>query len=75
MLAIILGTLVAIVYALRILVLLERRVARMDHHIELMTLSILRDEKKLMAEDERIKELVGKYPEKKAKKSPARKKK
>ena len=84
MLAIILGTLAAIVYALRILVLLERRVARMDHHVELMTMSILRDEKRLLAEEDRIKELVAKYPTKSAaraapkkvvKKAPKKKKK
>jgi hypothetical protein len=43
-LAIIIGTLAAIVYSLRVLILLERRIARIDVHIELMAKSILKDE-------------------------------
>ena len=43
-LAIIIGTLAAIVYSLRVLILLERRIARIDTHIELMAKSILKDE-------------------------------
>ncbi len=43
-LAIIIGTLAAIVYSLRVLILLERRIARIDTHIELMARSILKDE-------------------------------
>ncbi len=46
-LAIILGTLAAIVYSLRVLVLLERRIARIDTHIELMAKSILKDEEEI----------------------------
>ena len=48
-LAIILGTLAAIVYSLRVLVLLERRIARIDTHIELMAKSILKDEEEIEA--------------------------
>ena len=43
-LAVIIGTLAAIVYSLRILVLLERRIARMDYHLELMTRKIAKAE-------------------------------
>lgn len=57
-LAIILGTLIAIVYSLRILVLLERRIARMDHHVELLAMSILKDEKKLIADEKQLEKLV-----------------
>jgi hypothetical protein len=46
-LAIILGTLAAIVYSLRVLILLERRIARIDMHIELMAKSILKDEEEI----------------------------
>ncbi len=46
-LALILGTLAAIVYAMRVLVLLERRIARIDTHIELMTRSVLKDEQEI----------------------------
>ncbi len=78
-LAIILGTLLAIVYSIRILVLLERRIARIDHHIELMAMSILRDEQKLLSEENRIERLVkktskqAKTPRKKAKKTSRKK--
>ena len=57
-LAIILGTLVAIVYALRILVLLERRIARVDHHVELMAMGILKDEKRILSEENRLEEMI-----------------
>ena len=53
-LAIIIGTLAAIVYSLRILVLLERRIARIDKHIELMTMSVLREEHKIEQEEQRL---------------------
>ncbi len=43
-LAIIIGTLLAIVYSLRILVMLERRIANIEEHLERMTRHILRDE-------------------------------
>ena len=46
-LAIIIGTLAAIVYSLRVLILLERRIARIDTHIELMAKSILKDEEEI----------------------------
>lgn len=57
-LAIIIGTLAAIVYSLRVLILLERRIARIDKHIELMAKSILKDE-------EEIEGLIGKKGKKK----------
>ncbi len=47
MLAIILGTLAAIVYSLRILILLERRIARIDRHIEMLVDKVLIEEKKI----------------------------
>lgn len=46
-LAIIIGTLAAIVYSLRVLILLERRLARIDTHIEIMAKSILKDEEEI----------------------------
>jgi hypothetical protein len=58
-LAIIIGTLAAIVYSLRILVLLERRIARIDKHIEMVAMSILRDEKEELAEERKIETLLG----------------
>ena len=46
-LAIIVGTLFAIVYSLRILVLLERRIARMDFNIMKITENVFNREEKI----------------------------
>lgn len=46
-LAIIIGTLAAIVYSLRVLVLMERRIARIDKHIEMMAEKIVLEEAKI----------------------------
>ncbi|MBI2151849.1 hypothetical protein HYU21_03940 [Candidatus Woesearchaeota archaeon] len=43
-LAVIIGTLAAIVYSLRVLILLERRVASMEENIQKMTSRVLSDE-------------------------------
>ncbi len=43
-LSVIIGTLAAIVYSLRILVLMERRVARVEEHLENIAKKILREE-------------------------------
>jgi hypothetical protein len=43
-LAVIIGTLAAIVYSLRVLVLMERRVARMELHLEKLVQSVLKEE-------------------------------
>ncbi|MBI2112669.1 hypothetical protein HYT52_03995 [Candidatus Woesearchaeota archaeon] len=43
-LAVIIGTLAAIVYSLRVLILMERRVASMEENIEKMTRKIVADE-------------------------------
>jgi hypothetical protein len=79
-LLIVIGTLAAIVYSLRILVLLERRIARIDKHIELLALDIMRDEKKELAAEERIEGMIqaakkGRAPASAAKGKAARKKK
>lgn len=44
-LAVIIGTLAAIVYSLRVLILLERRVASMELNIQKMTNKVLKEEK------------------------------
>lgn len=69
-LAIVIGTLMAIVYSMRILVLLERRIARIDKHIEMVALTILRDEEKQLSSEAKIEALLRgrKAPAKKAKK-------
>ncbi|MDP3697972.1 MAG: hypothetical protein Q8R47_00140 [Nanoarchaeota archaeon] len=43
-LAVILGTLLAIVYSLRVLILLERRVASMEMNIQKLTGKVLKEE-------------------------------
>ncbi len=43
-LSIIIGTLAAIVYSLRVLVLMERRVSRIEGHIETIAAKILKEE-------------------------------
>lgn len=43
-LAVIIGTLAAIVYSLRVLILLERRVASMEMNIQKLTTKILKEE-------------------------------
>jgi len=43
-LAIIIGTLAAIVYSLRIMVLMERRIARIEGHIENVVSKIMKEE-------------------------------
>ena len=46
-LAIIVGTLAAIVYSLRILVLMERRIARREMHIENVVGKVMKEELKI----------------------------
>ncbi len=73
-LAIILGTLAAIVYSLRILVLLERRIARVDVNIERLTRSVLREELKIEGAERRIQALLTGRKAKKAKRKTTKKK-
>ena len=46
-LSVIIGTLAAIVYSLRILVLMERRVAKIELHLERMVGKVLKEEMKI----------------------------
>ena len=46
-LLVIIGTLAAIVYSLRLLVLMERRIGRIENHLEKVTVKILREEMKI----------------------------
>ncbi len=47
-LAVIIGTLAAIVYSLRVLILLERRVASMEMNLQKMTARVLTEESYIM---------------------------
>jgi hypothetical protein len=53
-LAVIIGTLFAIVYSMRILVLMERRIARIDMHIEALVNRVLSEEKSIENEEKMI---------------------
>ena len=53
-LAIILGTLAGIVYSLRVLILVEKRIARIDLNLESITKRILEQELRIEAEEEKI---------------------
>jgi|TARA_Y100000310_G_scaffold65534_1_gene61022 hypothetical protein len=46
-LAVIVGTLAAIVYSLRVLVLMERRVARIESHIEHAVNKVVKEESRI----------------------------
>jgi len=46
-LAVVIGTLFAIVYSMRILVLLERRIARMDFNVMRLTEKLVSEEKRI----------------------------
>ena len=46
-LAVIIGTLMAIVYSLRVLILVERRVASMEMNIQRLTTKILQEETRI----------------------------
>jgi hypothetical protein len=57
-LAIIIGTLAAIVYSLRILVLMERRIARIDMHMEAIVEKISKEEIKIEGEERKIEKMI-----------------
>ena len=81
-LSIIVGTLAAIVYSLRVLVILERRIARMDLNIERITrkiameeLRIEEEEASLLSEQRKIEKKLGIKPNTTQKKQSSKKKK
>ena len=73
-LAVVVGTLAAIVYCLRILVLLERRIARIDTHIEALVKTVLKEELAIEQEEQKIEEKLGMKKKKSAKKKTSKKK-
>lgn len=56
-LAIIIGTMAAIVYSLRILVLLERRISRIDFHLEKLVNKVLKEEELIESEEKKIEKI------------------
>jgi hypothetical protein len=70
-LALFFGVLCAIIYSLRILVVMERRIARIESHIEGLTVAILEEERKIEVEERKIEQEVEQLLEKK--KKPAQK--
>ncbi len=73
-LGIIIGTLAAIVYSLRVLVLMERRIARIDSHIEALVLKVLKTENQILEEEEKIEKMLTSSKKSSSKKKPAKKK-
>jgi len=71
-LAIIIGTLFAIVYSLRVLVLMERRIARIDVHIEALVHRVISEEQRIETEEKDIERMFS--SRKKATKTVAKKK-
>jgi hypothetical protein len=65
MLAIIIGVLAAVVYSLRILVLLERRIGRIDLHVEKLVEKIAKEEILIEKKEEEILRKVSNKPKKK----------
>ncbi|MFT4311690.1 MAG: hypothetical protein ACMXYF_00490 [Candidatus Woesearchaeota archaeon] len=59
-LAVFAGTLGAIVYVLRVLVLLERRIARIDTHIEALVKTVLKEELKIEKQEKKLEKLLTK---------------
>ncbi len=71
-LSIIIGTLLAILYLLRVLVVMERRIARMDENIFRITAKVLKEEQVI---ESQIKGMARKKPAvKKPVRKPAKKK-
>jgi len=64
---IILGIVAAIVYSLRVLVLLERRIAKMDENISKLTKKVLSEELKITKVEKKIAKKVGANKTKKRK--------
>jgi hypothetical protein len=59
-LAIIIGVLAAIVYALRVVVLLEKRLARIDYNIESLVKKVELEEEQILGEEKRIEKSIKK---------------
>ncbi len=72
-LTVVVGTLAAIVYCLRVLVLMERRIARIDTHIEALVKTVLQEELKIEKAETQIEKQFGSA--KKSKKKSSQKKK
>jgi hypothetical protein len=84
-LGIIIGMILAVLYSLRVLVIMERRIARMDINMLKIVNKIYRDEDKILEEEKKIERLflgktkktakAPKAKKKSTKKRPAKKKK
>lgn len=74
-LAIIVGVLFGIVYTMRVMVLMDRRIARIELHIERLVAKVLAGEQKIMSRlgIKRAAKIVRKKPKKKVKKKKVKK--
>ena len=59
------GTLFAIIYAMRVLILLERRIARMDMNLIKITRKIAEEEGEIEEEEKKIERMVGRKKKRK----------
>lgn len=81
-LAVIIGTLATIVYSIKVLVLMERRIARIDVHIEALVTRVFEKELEIQKEEHHIEQeeariekmLLGKVPKPPKKRKAAKKK-
>jgi hypothetical protein len=71
-LAVIVGILFGIVYSMRVLVLMERRVARIERHIEIMAAKTLKEERAIFAAITKRKRVTKKTAKRSTKKKPKR---
>jgi hypothetical protein len=57
--SIIVGTLAAIIISLRYVVIMERRIARMEQHLEQIVLKLIKQEEKVYEEELKIENTLG----------------
>lgn len=67
------GVLAAIIYSLKVLVIMERRIARMDSHIEVIAKKIAREEFKIEKQETAILQALKADKAKRVAKKPAKK--
>ncbi|MFP4119321.1 MAG: hypothetical protein ACLFTH_04670 [Candidatus Woesearchaeota archaeon] len=74
-LGIIIGVLAAILYSLRVLILVERRIARLDLNLEALVQRVFQEELKIEKEEEAIERRLGMIKPSPKKKSTTKRKK
>lgn len=72
LMSVIIGTLAAIVISLRYILIIERRMARMELHLEKLVVKIAKEEDIILAEERSIRRTLTKKTAKKATKKKAK---